>query len=158
MASTIWQYAEDAFLNWRCSDADFSCAYCGALYQSEGALIQHVSTVHKLEFEKYSKDNPHFRVARVEKRCELCGSPERNLSLHLDETHHKMAPEAYFMRFVFQEISAVGANYSGVGEMDNCVENDGAVNCFKTFKEEQERNRSKTAARLYSSDLLEKWR
>ena len=106
MADEIWESMREAYSRWCNTDLEFSCEYCQLRYQSEDLLWQHISQVHRVDFGKYAMDNPHYRVAKHGDFCRVCESSTRSLFQHLDEAHHKMAPEVYFVRFVFHEVSA----------------------------------------------------
>ena len=103
MCPSVWQESEDAFTQWCYQDMEYSCEYCLILYQSEETLFQHIVQVHKVPREKYLKDNPCYSKNIKEVTCNVCGSATESLFQHLENTHHKMAPEVYFMRFVYQE-------------------------------------------------------
>ena len=128
MNSSIWQEAQDAFTQWSSSSCiAFSCEYCKMLYQSEDALFQHVYKVHRVSTEKYTGDNPHYSVDTQGHVCQLCNVVTSKIPQHLDETHHKMAPELYFMRYLFQGISEI----SGAVSHYNAIPNDDSIHFLR---------------------------
>ena len=131
MASRVWQLAQEVFADWCLRDMEFSCEYCLIFYQSENALLQHILQVHTVPKEKYLKDNPHYCKCKETITCNVCGSNAKSLSRHLEESHHKMAPEVYFMRLVYQEVGVASdygkAYYEYRNQLDmnrNVVEKD----------------------------------
>ena len=96
-----WERIRCAYLAWIDNDMEYRCEYCGIQYQSEASLFQHVAIVHKVAFDKYARDNPHFAIRKEEEPCGVCGEWTNNIFKHLEDDHHKMATEVYFMRYLF---------------------------------------------------------
>ena len=96
-----WEEVRTAFLAWSDGGVEYSCEYCAIKFQTATVLFQHVSHVHRVNPSKYASDNPHFAVLREAQWCNLCGEQTHKMAQHLDDAHQKMAPEVYFMRYVF---------------------------------------------------------
>ena len=58
----------------RSQDAEYSCEYRLIRHQSEPALFEHVSYVHRINCEKYVEDN--YIVSTQQQYSAICGTPE----------------------------------------------------------------------------------
>ena len=105
MHQVIWEEAISAYTAWTRSNISYCCEYCDLAYQAEDTLFKHIRKVHNVSQAKYTKDNPFYAIKVKAECCQICNSYTTKIRQHLQETHHKMAPEVYFMRFVFREVT-----------------------------------------------------
>ena len=97
MGGSSWDEFQNGFVYWASSDAQYECAYCLIRYPNLDALHDHVPQVHRVRWEKYEKDNPHFLVREVPLVCKMCGETPQILEEHL-KSQHAMGAELYFVR------------------------------------------------------------